>query len=191
MSYPQAIEHPERVGKRVAIIGAGGIGFDVAELLTHSVTDEPHSALEGYLKQWGIDLQYTETRGGLVAEQVPVSPREVFLLQRKASKLGENLAKTTGWARRLLLQKRNVHMLGGVEYLKIDDAGFHLRIDGEEKLLLVDTIVVCAGQESKTDLVPHLQAKGIPHTLIGGAAVALELDAKRAIWQATDFAIHL
>ncbi len=191
MTYPDAIEHPERVGKTVAIIGAGGIGFDVAELLTHSGGHGYQAELDQYRTQWGIDVHYTDGRGGLVVEQMSASPREVFLLQRKATKLGENLAKTTGWARRLLLQKRGVHMLGGVEYVKIDDGGLHIRVDDTDKLLPVATIVICAGQESKTDLVPELQQCGIPYTLIGGADVAAELDAKRAIAQATQFAVAL
>ena len=187
LSYPEAIEHPERVGQRVALIGAGGIGFDVAELLTHAHHDD---AVDAYRKQWGVDVSYTDNRGGLAAPQMPASPREVWLLQRKATKLGDGLAKTTGWARRLLLQKRGVHMLGGVEYLKIDDAGLHVRVNGEERVLLVDNVVVCAGQESVRGLVAELEAAGIAHTVVGGADVAAELDAKRAIWQATEFAVE-
>lgn len=187
LSYPEAIEHPERVGKTVALIGAGGIGFDVAELLTHSHNDDEIAA---YRRQWGIDIHYTDKRGGLAAPQMPASPRQVWLLQRKATKLGEGLAKTTGWARRLLLQKRGVHMMGGVEYLKVDDAGLHIRVNGEERLLPVDSVVLCAGQESERGLVAGLEAAGIEHTVIGGADVATELDAKRAIWQATEFAVE-
>jgi 2,4-dienoyl-CoA reductase (NADPH2) len=187
LSYPEAIEHPQRVGKRVALIGAGGIGFDVAELLTHSHSDDE---IDAYRKQWGVDIHYTENRGGLAAPQMATSPREVWLLQRKASKLGDGLAKTTGWARRLLLQKRGVHMLGGVEYVKIDDAGLHIRVNGEERLLPVDNVVLCAGQESERGLVADLEAAGIEHTVIGGADVAGELDAKRAIWQAVEFAVE-
>ena len=191
LSYPEAIEHPERVGKTVALIGAGGIGFDVAELLTHVHSDDEIAA---YRRQWGIDIHYTDPRGGLFAKsaapRMPASPREVWLLQRKASKLGEGLAKTTGWARRLLLQKRGVHMLGGVEYLKVDDAGLHIRVNGEERLLPVDNVVLCAGQESERGLVAGLEAAGIAHTVIGGADVATEVDAKRAIWQATEFAVE-
>jgi 2,4-dienoyl-CoA reductase (NADPH2) len=186
LSYPEAIEHPEKVGKRVALIGAGGIGFDVAELLTHSGSDE----LATYRAQWGIDVNYTDVRGGLVAAQMPPVPREVWLLQRKATKLGDTLAKTTGWARRLLLQKRGVHMLGGVEYLKIDDAGLHIRVAGEERLLPVDTVVVCAGQESQRGVIAEIEAAGKDYTVIGGADVASELDAKRAIWQAAEFAVE-
>ena len=187
LSYPEAIEHPERIGKSVALIGAGGIGFDVAELLTHSHSDDEIAA---YRRQWGIDIHYTDKRGGLAEPQMAPSPRDVWLLQRKATKLGDGLAKTTGWARRLLLQKRGVHMLGGVEYLKIDDAGLHIRVNGEERLLPVDNVVLCAGQESERGLVAGLEAAGIAHTVIGGADVAAELDAKRAIWQATEFAVE-
>jgi 2,4-dienoyl-CoA reductase (NADPH2) len=104
--------------------------------------------------------------------------------------VGDGLAKTTGWARRLLLQKRGVHMLGACEYIKIDDAGLHIRVNGEDRLLPVDTVIVCAGQEPRRDLVAGLEAAGIEHTLVGGADVATELDAKRAIWQATEFAVE-
>jgi 2,4-dienoyl-CoA reductase (NADPH2) len=187
VSYIDAIERRKPVGKRAALIGAGGIGFDVAELLTHSEHD---GELDTYRKQWGIDVNYTDKRGGLVEPQMPDMPREIWLLQRKASKLGETLAKTTGWARRLLLQKRGVHLVGGVEYVKIDDAGLHVRVNGEDRLLDVDSVVICAGQEPRRDLVAGLEAAGKPYTLIGGADVATELDAKRAIWQATEFAVE-
>ena len=187
LSYPEAIENPGRVGKKVALIGAGGIGFDVAELLTHGGhADE----LETYRHQWGIDVHYTDNRGGLMKPAMPQSPREIWLLQRKATKLGDGLAKTTGWARKLLLQKRGVHMHGGVEYLKIDDQGVHVRINNEDRLIAVDSVVVCAGQESNCGLVAELTASGKAHTVIGGADVAAELDAKRAIWQATEFAVE-
>ncbi|MES2317088.1 MAG: NADPH-dependent 2,4-dienoyl-CoA reductase [Pseudomonadota bacterium] len=187
VSYIDAIEKRKPVGKKAALIGAGGIGFDVAELLTHAEHD---GELETYRKQWGIDVNYTDTRGGLVEPVMPEVPREIWLLQRKAKKLGDTLAKTTGWARRLLLQKRGVHMLGGVEYLKIDDAGLHVRVNGEDRLLEVDSVVICAGQEPRRDLVSGLEAGGKAYTLIGGADVATELDAKRAIWQATEFAVE-
>ena len=162
--------------------------FDVAEYLTHA--DDHGNAIEAFCKQWGIDPNYGAKRGGLVDPQMPPTPREVWLLQRKPTKVGEGLAKTTGWARRLLLQKRGVHMQGGVEYLKIDDAGLRIRVNHEERVLPVDTVVICAGQEPRRELVAGLEASGIPHTLIGGADVAVELDAKRAIWQATEFAVE-
>ena len=186
VNYIDLIEGRKRAGARVALVGAGGIGFDVAEFLTHA--DTHAGAIEAYQKEWGIDPNYGANRGGLTAPQMPAPEREVWLLQRKSSKVGEGLAKTTGWARRLLLQKRGVHMLGGVEYLAIDDAGLHIRVNNEERTLAVDTVVICAGQEPRRELVAGLASAGIAHTLIGGADVATELDAKRAIWQATEFA---
>jgi 2,4-dienoyl-CoA reductase (NADPH2) len=191
-SYIDLIEGRKAAGKKVAVIGAGGIGFDVAELLTN--TERHGDSIDTYRKEWGIDPEYQDNRGGLFppsrAPQMPATPREVWLLQRKASKVGDGLAKTTGWARRLLLQKRGVHMQGGCDYLKIDDAGLHIAVDGQPRLLEVDTIVICAGQDPRRELVAGLTAAGIEHTLIGGADVAVELDAKRAIWQATEFALE-
>ncbi len=187
-SYIDLIEGRKQAGKKVAVIGAGGIGFDVAELLTNSCAHG--DSIDTYRKEWGIDPDYKDNRGGLAAPQMPATPREVWLLQRKTSKVGDGLAKTTGWARRLLLQKRGVHLQGGVEYLKIDDAGLHIAIDGKPSVLAVDTIVICAGQEPRRELVAGLEAAGIEYTLVGGADVAVELDAKRAIWQATEFAVE-
>jgi 2,4-dienoyl-CoA reductase (NADPH2) len=186
VTYIDAIEGRKPIGKKVALIGAGGIGFDVAELLSHPGDDE----LDTYRREWGIDINYTDQRGGLTAAAMQAPARELWLLQRKETKVGEGLAKTTGWARRLLLQKRGVHMLGGCEYLKIDDAGLHIRVNAEDKVLDVDSVVICAGQDPRRDLVAGLEAAGIEHTLIGGADVAAELDAKRAIWQATEFAVE-
>ena len=186
--YVDLIEGRKTAGKKVAVVGAGGIGFDVAEYLTHA--GDHGDPIDAYRKEWGIDPAYTDKRGGLAPPQMPATPREVWLLQRKASKVGDGLAKTTGWARRLLLQKRGVHMQGGVEYLKIDDAGLHITVDGKPRLLEVDTIVICAGQEPRRELVAGLEAAGIEYTLVGGADVAVELDAKRAIWQATEFAVE-
>lgn len=185
-NYIDVIEGRRQVGSKVAIIGAGGIGFDVAELLTHA-GDSP-DPVAAYRQEWGIDPTYTANRGGLTPPQMPATPRQLWLLQRKSSKVGGGLAKTTGWARNLLLKKRGVTMLGGVEYLGIDDAGLHIQTDGKVQVLDVDTVVICAGQEPRRDLVAGLEAAGIPHTLVGGADVAAELDAKRAIGQATAFA---
>ncbi|MBX3612050.1 MAG: NADPH-dependent 2,4-dienoyl-CoA reductase [Burkholderiaceae bacterium] len=187
VGYVDAITGRKPVGRKVALIGAGGIGFDVAELLTHA---DAGGHLATYRKEWGIDVAYTANRGGLVEPEMPAPPREVWLLQRKPTKLGEGLAKTTGWARRLLLQKRGVHMLGGCQYQRIDDAGLHVRIGEDERVLDVDTVVICAGQEPRRELVAGLEAAGKPYTLIGGADVAAELDAKRAIFQATEFAVE-
>jgi 2,4-dienoyl-CoA reductase (NADPH2) len=187
VGYVDAITGRRPVGRKVALVGAGGIGFDVAELLTHA---DAGGDLATYRKEWGIDVGYTSNRGGLAEPEMPAPPREVWLLQRKPTKLGEGLAKTTGWARRLLLQKRGVHMLGGCQYQRIDDAGLHLRIGEDERVLDVDTVVICAGQEPRRELVAGLEAAGKPYTLVGGADVAVELDAKRAIFQATEFAVE-
>jgi 2,4-dienoyl-CoA reductase (NADPH2) len=174
-------------GKRVAIIGAGGIGFDVGELLTHA---GGHDDTQAYCAEWGIDPAYRE-RGGVTAADEPPSPREVWLLQRKASKVGDGLAKTTGWIRRTLLKKRGVRMIPGVEYERIDDAGLHIRVDGKPQLLEVDTIVVCAGQDPRRELLEPLRKAGLAVTLIGGADVATELDARRAIAQGMEVALGL
>ncbi len=187
VSYIELIEGRKSAGKRVAIVGAGGIGFDVAELLTHAPADDPIAA---YQSEWGIDASLAG-RGGLVAPRMAASVREVWLLQRRSSKVGDGLAKTTGWARRLLLQKRGVKMLAGVDYEKIDDAGLHLRVDGEARLLPADSVIICAGQEPRRDLVEALAGFGVPTTLIGGADVATELDAKRAIAQGTELGMRL
>lgn len=188
LSYADAIEQPERVGKRVAVIGAGGIGFDVSELLSH----EGHPAMEvaAWCDEWGVDLAVGE-RGGLKAPLPPRSPRNIVMLQRKSSKPGKNLGKTTGWVHRASLKQRGVETLTGCEYVRIDDAGLHIRREGQEQVVEVDTIVVCAGQESVRDLIaPLSQARGRVH-VIGGADEAAELDAKRAIDQGTRLAASL
>ena len=187
-SYLDIIEGRKQAGKTVAIIGAGGIGFDVGEFLTHAHDDK--SEAERFNDEWGIDPTYA-SRGGLKPVVDEKSPRRVFLLQRKSSKVGDGLAKTTGWIRRTLLKKRGVKMLAGVDYERIDETGLHIKINGEPKTLPVDTIVVCAGQESRRELQAPLAAAGIPVTLIGGADLASELDAKRAIDQGTRVAAAL
>ena len=187
-SYLDIIEGRKEAGKTVAIIGAGGIGFDVGEFLTHAHDDR--SEAERFNDEWGIDPGYAN-RGGLKAPVDETAPRRVFLLQRKSSKVGDGLAKTTGWIRRTLLKKRGVQMIGGVTYERIDDAGLHITVDGEPKTLAVDTIVVCAGQEPRRDLQAPLEAAGLPFSLIGGADIASELDAKRAIDQGTRLATSL
>jgi 2,4-dienoyl-CoA reductase (NADPH2) len=185
-SYIDIVEGRRVAGSRVAIVGAGGIGFDVAELLTHAGGDDTAA----FRDEWGIDAQCA-ARGGLKPAQEVASPREVWLLQRKETKVGAGLAKTTGWIRRTLLKKRGVAMLSGVEYERIDDAGLHVRVGGKAQLLPVDTIVVCAGQEPRRELVAGLEAAGVKPVLIGGADVAGELDAKRAIAQGTEVALAL
>jgi 2,4-dienoyl-CoA reductase (NADPH2) len=180
VGYADAILGRRPVGRRVAIVGAGGIGFDVAELLTHSDGGDAHAQ---FMKEWGIDGAYAR-RGGLAGERAGSKPpRQVWLLQRKASKMGAGLAKTTGWIRRTLLQRRGVTMIPGVTYERIDDAGLHIRVGGVARTLEVDTIVICAGQEPQRELQAALAAAGVPTTLIGGADVAAELDARRAIDQ--------
>jgi len=186
--YLDLIAGRRAAGKAVAIIGAGGIGFDVGEFLTHS--HDARSEAERFNDEWGIDPTYA-ARGGLKAPHDEAAPRQVYLLQRKSAKVGDGLAKTTGWIRRTLLKKRGVAMISGVDYQRIDDAGLHITVDGEAKTLAVDTIVVCAGQEPCRDLQEPLAAAGIPVTLIGGADVAAELDAKRAIDQGTRVAADL
>jgi len=197
-SYVEIVEGRKIAGKRVALVGAGGIGFDVAELLTAGEAADGHlsdghgddPAIAAFRDEWGIDSAYAR-RGGLKPSREDSSPRQLWLLQRKTAKVGEGLAKTTGWIRRTLLRRRGVTMLSGVEYVKIDDAGLHIVVDGKPQVLDVDTVVICAGQEPRRELVAGLEAAGIASTLIGGADVALELDAKRAIDQGTRVALAL
>ncbi len=181
LSYVDVLKGRQAVGKRVAIIGAGGIGFDVAEFLTHeapeSLTDTPT-----FMKEWGVDMAY-QGRGALIQAAPSDSAREVYLLQRSKGKLGARLGKTTGWIHRSSLKKKGVKMLSGVQYEKIDDKGLHLVIDGQLQILDVEHVVICAGQEPLRSLYEPLLAKGHSVHLIGGAAEARELDAKRAIEQ--------
>ncbi len=191
LSYIDVLYHHVPVGKRVAIIGAGGIGFDVAEFLSYSGLPGSLS-INRFLQEWGIDLSLSQ-RGGLSAEkkQPHRSPRELFMLQRKIGKLGEELGKSTGWIQRSSLRHKQVHMLSGVDYKKITDAGIVIRHEGKEQLLEVDNIVICAGQESQQALFTPLQKMGIVPKLIGGAALARELDAKRAIAEGAKLAAKL
>ncbi|WP_043528064.1 NADPH-dependent 2,4-dienoyl-CoA reductase [Litchfieldella xinjiangensis] len=188
MHYPTAILHPERVGRRVAVIGAGGIGFDVAELLTH--VGHPSLDVAAWCDEWGVDLAVNE-RGGLKPQLRPETPREVYLLQRKTSKPGKGLGKTTGWVHRASLKHRGVETLAGCEYLGIDDEGLHLSVNGESRRLEVDSVVICAGQESVRDLLEPLHEANVEVHVIGGADEAAELDAKRAIEQGTRIAAAL
>jgi 2,4-dienoyl-CoA reductase (NADPH2) len=192
IGYLDAILERKPVGRRVAVIGAGGIGFDVSEYITH---DGVSTSLdrEAFWKEWGIDLGL-EARGGVagIQAQPHAAAREVFLLQRKKSKVGDGLGKTTGWIHRTGLKNKNVQMLNSVEYLKIDDAGLHVSIaGGEPQVLPVDTVIICAGQEPLRELHDGLVAAGQRVHLIGGADVASELDAKRAINQGSRLAAEL
>ena len=193
LSYLDVILGRKPVGKSVAVIGAGGIGFDVSEFLVHQGVATSLDR-DAFWEEWGIDGTLS-ARGGVAGiKPHPHAPaRQVFLLQRKTSKVGDGLGKTTGWIHRTGLKNKQVQMLNSVEYLKIDDAGLHIRIgaEGEEKLLPVDNVVICAGQDPLRELYDGLQAAGQNVHLIGGADVAAELDAKRAINQGSRLAAEL
>ena len=192
ISYLDAILQRKPVGKTVAVIGAGGIGFDVSEFITHQ-GEATSLNREAFWKEWGIDTQLT-ARGGVagIKAEVHAPARQVYLLQRKKSKVGDGLGKTTGWIHRTGLKNKHVQMLNSVEYLKIDDAGLHIRIgEGEPQLLAVDTVIICAGQDPLRELQAGLEAGGQKVSLIGGADVASELDAKRAIDQGSRLAAAL
>lgn len=189
LSYLDVLRDHKAVGKTVAIVGAGGIGFDVAEYLTepHSLTLQP----EAWLKDWGIDKNY-QSRGALLPDELPPpAERKVYLLQRKTSKVGAGLGKTTGWVHRASLKKKGVEMIAGVNYLNVDDNGLWIEIAGEERCLNVDNVIICAGQEPFRALVAGLEQHGIKPHLIGGADVAAELDAKRAIRQGAELAAQI
>ncbi|MET9346138.1 NADPH-dependent 2,4-dienoyl-CoA reductase [Streptomyces termitum] len=189
VGYLDVLRGGAPVGERVAIIGAGGIGFDVAEFLTDGGEGASRDP-EAYFRQWGVDTSY-ENRGGLRAPERPAPPRRVHLLQRKTGKVGAGLGKTTGWIHRTELKHRGVTMVAGVTYERIDDEGLHLTVDGEPRVLPVDTVVLCSGQEPRRGLYEELVAAGRTAHLVGGADVAAELDAKRAIDQGTRLAAAL
>lgn len=184
LGYLDVLKNMKPVGKKVAIIGAGGIGFDVAEFLVHKKSETSSSLdIKTFMKEWGVDMSL-KARGAIqgIMPEIDKSAREIFLLQRKNSKVGSGLGKTSGWAHRAGLLKKGVKMIAGCDYLKIDDQGLHVKIGGEEKLLSVDNVIICAGQEPLRELVTGLKK---PFHLIGGAEEAAELDAKRAIDQGT------
>jgi 2,4-dienoyl-CoA reductase (NADPH2) len=191
LSYVDVLRDHKAVGKRVAIIGAGGIGFDLAEYISHGKTSASLDPMQ-FMKEWGIDPS-ASARGGVdgVQAEVEPSPRQIWLLQRKASKVGAGLGKTTGWIHREALKKKGVQMVPGVNYLKVDDAGLHVEINGQARLLEVDHVVICAGQESLRELEAPLRDAGVSVRVIGGADVAAELDAKRAIDQGVRLALTL
>ncbi|MFJ9895672.1 FAD-dependent oxidoreductase [Streptomyces sp. NPDC091280] len=189
VGYLDVLRDRVPVGERVAILGAGGIGFDVAEFLTDGA-DKAAEDPETYFRAWGVDMDYAAP-GGLTAPERPAPPRTVHLLQRKETKVGAGLGKTTGWIHRAELKHRGVTMVPGVRYDLIDDAGLHVTVGGESTVLPVDTIVLCTGQEPRRDLYDQLAAAGRSVHLIGGADVAAELDAKRAIKQGTEVAAAL
>ena len=189
VGYLEVLRGEVEVGERVAILGAGGSGFDVAEFLTDGGEDTSRD-IPAFLASWGVDAAHS-TPGGLVPATPPQSPRQVTLLQRKSSKFGAGLGKTTGWIHRTELQKRGVRMVAGAAYDRIDDEGLHYLVDDEKLVLPVDTIVLCTGQESNRGLYDDLLALGVSAHVIGGADIAAELDAKRAIDQGTRVAASL
>lgn len=189
VGYLDVLRNKVEVGKSVAILGAGGIGFDVAEFLTSPACD-PSQDIASFLAAWGVDPEQAAP-GGLTTPVRPTPPRQVTLMQRKATKLGAGLGKTTGWIHRLELKHRGVDMVAGASYDRIDDDGLHYLVDGEKHVLAVDNVVLCTGQEPNRRLSDELKAHGIAAHLIGGADIAAELDAKRAIDQGTRLAAAL
>ena len=190
LSYLDVLKHGAEVGERVAIIGAGGIGFDVADYLAHDPEHESSSlSAEAFAREWGIDrsLQARGGVAGMAAEPAPAF-REITLLQRKDSKPGKGLGKTTGWVHRLNLKRRGIQAFSGVSYERVDDAGLHIQRNGQSEVLDVDHVIVCAGQLSNRDLASQLEDLGVVHHLIGGAFEARELDAKHAIRQGSELA---
>ncbi|WP_374362759.1 FAD-dependent oxidoreductase [Pseudoduganella danionis] len=192
LSYVDVLQNKAPVGKRVAIIGAGGIGFDMGEYLLHDSRHPLPLALDVWAREWGVDLQ-GNTAGGLTPAEQPEPVRQLYLLQRKTSKPGAGLGKTSGWVHRAVLARNGVVMLSGVQYDRIDDQGLHITVGGEQRLLSVDNVVVCAGQDSLNELMPsEEEIKGHPgwprFHKIGGAALAAELDAKRAIREGAELA---
>jgi 2,4-dienoyl-CoA reductase (NADPH2) len=195
LSYLDVLRDGRPVGARVAIIGAGGIGFDMGEFLVH----DPHVALPmtpaHWMGEWGVDPMVTAA-GGLTAPVAPHPPRQVWLLQRKSTRPGAGLGKTSGWVHRATLVRNGVTMLAGVQYDRIDDAGLHITVGGQTRVLAVDNVIVCAGQESLAELMPAEAAgsnssSGPGFHKIGGAALAAELDAKRAIREGFELAARL
>ena len=192
LDYVDVLFRKKEVGKSVAIIGAGGIGFDVAEYLSHDMAHESVSLnVEDYMKEWGVDMTYQ--RGGSLAEspQPLPSPREIFLLKRSKGKHGKNLGKTTGWIHRASLSMKQVKMIALAQYDKIDDQGLHITVGGESRILEVDNVVICAGQEPLRAMHEELVAAGKNVHLIGGSNIAAQLDAKKAIKEASHLAAEI
>ena len=188
VSYVDVLQKKVDIGKSVALIGAGGIGFDVAEYLVHSNHHDEN--IHSFLQEWGVDEQYTHP-GALKIPVASTPKREVYLLKRSTGKHGSTLGKTTGWIHKASLASKGVKMLSDVKYIKVDDAGLHIEIKGETTILAVDHIVICAGQEPSRALFNELQTMGVAARLIGGADEAAELDAKRAIHQACHLASEI
>ncbi len=189
LGYLDVLRDKKPVGKSVAVIGAGGIGFDVSEYLLHE-GQSPSLNKAKFFAEWGVDTT-GGARGGLKAAHLGGVPRKVYLLQRKASKVGDGLGKTTGWIHRTGLKNRGVEMIPGVQYRRIDDAGLHISVGDKDMTLPVDNVIVCAGQDPNRELQAALEAQGVRVHLIGGADKAAELDAKRAIKQGTELALGM
>lgn len=191
LSYLDVILHKKPVGKKVAIIGAGGIGFDVAEYLAHGKINSSLDKM-AFMKEWGIDTTL-QARGGIsgIEPKVEPSPRDIALLQRKTTKVGAGLGKTTGWIHRANLAKKGIDMINGVEYKRIDDQGLHIVLNDEPRCLEVDHVIICAGQVPQRELHAALEEAGASVHLVGGADKAMELDAKRAIDQAARLAAEI
>ncbi|CAM1366125.1 oxidoreductase [Tenacibaculum xiamenense] len=191
LSYIDVLKHKKKVGKRVAVIGAGGIGFDVSEYLTHE-GESTSVNIDAWLQEWGID-KTLKSRSGIedMSPKFHPSPREVFMFKRSTGKFGGNLGKTTGWIHRANLKKKNVQFIKEVQYTKIDDQGLHYSQNDEAKVLAVDNIIICAGQVPFKELYEPLKSKGVTVHVIGGAHVAAELDAKEAINQGSRLAAVL
>ncbi|UCX04698.1 NADPH-dependent 2,4-dienoyl-CoA reductase [Shewanella glacialimarina] len=188
VDYQKVLNGEVEIGQKVALIGAGGIGFDMA----HFLCEKESSTLQPdkWLKQWGIDKEY-QNRGGLTEEAEHHPSREIYLLQRKTTKMGKGLGKTTGWIHRSVLKQHEVNMMTGVSYEKFDSQGLHIKVGDVSQILAVDNVVLCAGQESNRTLVDEMKATGLPVHLIGGVDVAAELDAKRAIRQGAELAMSI
>jgi len=190
MTYLDVLRGTRTPGRRVAVVGSGGVGFDIAELLL-SGGDGPQT-VEGFLEEWGIDAEGLH-RGGLR----PAGPggvgagRKVYLLQRRPGKPGSSLGKTTGWILKARLERRGVEMMGGVQYVRVDDQGLHVAVRGEARTLEVDSVVICAGQAPRRGLADELRAAGRPVHVIGGAADATGLDAERAVREGMETALRL
>ena len=189
VGYLDVLQRRVVPGAKVAIIGAGGIGFDVGEFLVQE-GESPSLDASRWMAEWGVDPAF-DAPGGLAKPRPEPAARQVWLLQRTPGKPGARLGKTTGWIHRGTLKAKGVKMLGGVEYLGVDDAGLHIRVDGSEQVLAVDHVVICAGQEPRRELFDVLAAQSRKAHLIGGADVAAELDAKRAIAQGSRLAAIL
>jgi 2,4-dienoyl-CoA reductase (NADPH2) len=191
LSYLDVLRDRAPVGRRVAVIGAGGIGFDTAEYLLHDPAEALPLPVSRWTGEWGVDLRVA-TPGGLAKPEKPTPLRSIWLLQRKTTRPGAGLGKTSGWVHRATLARKGVVMMAGVQYERIDDAGLHITVGGESKLLEVDNVVICAGQESLAELMPPEGTQGGPRFhKIGGAALAAELDAKRAIREGAELAARL